>query len=351
MRSKVIMGIILIPIMVRFVPSHVDSQSTTLFDEWNKVNAWVYQLQDFDVEGISNANAELAVIDYSYDGTEDQEVPKSDVLAMKSGEYPKALIAYMSIGEAEDYRFYWREEWNTNPPSWLGPENPSWPGNYKVRYWDPEWQKIIFGTPESYLDRIIKAGFDGVYLDIIDAYEFFEDERPSARADMIDFVISIAEYARNQVGESFGVFPQNAEELLEDNRYISTITGLGREEVYYIATNEPRPPSETRQIEEKLDLLIRNNKLALVVDYATKIELVTKAYERAQEKGYVPYVTEVKLNKLTPTYNDYLTGKIHQEEQAQDFFLSAKNIGLYEIIGIITINMGMSLRANLRKSE
>jgi endo-alpha-1,4-polygalactosaminidase (GH114 family) len=28
----------------------------------------------------------------------------------------------------------------------------------------------------DYLSRIVSAGFDGVYLDVIDAYEFFENE-------------------------------------------------------------------------------------------------------------------------------------------------------------------------------
>jgi cysteinyl-tRNA synthetase len=78
----------------------------------------------------------------------------------------------MSIGEAEDYRYYWNPEWKTNQPSWLAEENPDWPGSYKVRYWDKYWQKIIYG----YLDKILTAGFDGVYLDIIDAFQYFENK-------------------------------------------------------------------------------------------------------------------------------------------------------------------------------
>ena len=37
-----------------------------------------------------------------------------------------------------------------------------------------EWQDIVFGNDESYLKKILDAGFDGVYLDIIDAFEYFE---------------------------------------------------------------------------------------------------------------------------------------------------------------------------------
>lgn len=86
------------------------------------------------------------------------------------------MIAYMSIGEAEDYRYYWQTEWEINPPSWLAEENPNWPGNYKVRYWDLAWQEIIYGNDNSYLKKILDAGFDGVYLDIIDTFEYFETQ-------------------------------------------------------------------------------------------------------------------------------------------------------------------------------
>ena len=40
----------------------------------------------------------------------------------------------------------------------------------KVRYWEEDWQRIVFAGEDSYLNRIIDAGLDGVYLDIINAY-------------------------------------------------------------------------------------------------------------------------------------------------------------------------------------
>ena len=52
--------------------------------------------------------------------------------------------------------------------------SPDWEGNYKVRYWEEDWQAIIYGDADSYLQKILDAGFDGVYLDIIDAFEYFE---------------------------------------------------------------------------------------------------------------------------------------------------------------------------------
>jgi cysteinyl-tRNA synthetase len=82
----------------------------------------------------------------------------------------RLVLCYLSVGEAETYRFYWRSEWETAPPDWHLGENPQWPDNYAVRYWDPDWQGIVF----AYLERILDAGFDGVYLDRVDAYETFK---------------------------------------------------------------------------------------------------------------------------------------------------------------------------------
>ena len=42
-------------------------------------------------------------------------------------------------------------------------------------YWTKSWRDILFGSKDSYLDKILNAGFDGVYLDVVDAYEYFED--------------------------------------------------------------------------------------------------------------------------------------------------------------------------------
>ena len=41
-------------------------------------------------------------------------------------------------------------------------------------YWNEDWQKIIYKNNDSYLNKILEANFDGVYLDIIDGFEYFE---------------------------------------------------------------------------------------------------------------------------------------------------------------------------------
>ena len=116
---------------------------------------------------------DLLIVDAFFD---DVALTAGDIasLGTKANGGKRLALAYLSIGEAEDYRYYWQEVWGATPPNWLGDENPDWPGNYKVMYWDPDWQAIIYGNRASYLKRILDAGFDGVYLDLIDAFEHFE---------------------------------------------------------------------------------------------------------------------------------------------------------------------------------
>ena len=34
---------------------------------------------------------------------------------------------------------------------------------------------MLMGSPQSYLDQILAAGFDGAFLDVIDVFYAFED--------------------------------------------------------------------------------------------------------------------------------------------------------------------------------
>jgi cysteinyl-tRNA synthetase, unknown class len=115
------------------------------------------------------------IIDLFYDGNDSLTHDEVASLKTKPQGGPRLVICYMSIGEAESYRYYWQSNWKPGTPSFLDEENPDWAGNYKVRYWDAAWQNIIFGNDQSYLKKILDAGFDGAYLDIIDAFEYFEE--------------------------------------------------------------------------------------------------------------------------------------------------------------------------------
>jgi cysteinyl-tRNA synthetase len=160
-------------------PADVNGDDVTQLSEARNflylINAGEFESREAFLHAMAETDYDLFVVDAFF---EDGPLSADEVdgLKLKANGGRRLVISYMSIGEAEDYRFYWQESWNETPPSWIAAENPDWEGNFKVRYWDPEWQAVLFGSPDSYLDRILAAGFDGIYLDIIDAFQWFEGE-------------------------------------------------------------------------------------------------------------------------------------------------------------------------------
>ncbi|GAB5409411.1 MAG: endo alpha-1,4 polygalactosaminidase [Balneolaceae bacterium] len=131
--------------------------------------------EDF-LNSIAETNYGVVIMDAFYFG---MLLTKQELMNIKKKPdgSERLLISYMSIGEAEDYRYYWNEDWAPNNPEWIVEENPRWKGNYKVKYWEKGWKTYIYGNPESYLQKIINVGFDGVYLDIIDGFYYFEQRK------------------------------------------------------------------------------------------------------------------------------------------------------------------------------
>jgi cysteinyl-tRNA synthetase len=264
---------------------------------WSSVNDFVYQLQRANPERIGETAFDLVVVSLSAVGNSPEVIP-----ALKdSPGGPKIVLCYMSIGQSENYRWYWQPEWAENPPAWLDEPDGVWAGDHWVRYWDPEWQAIIYGTPESYLNKIIELGFDGVYLDRVDAYWYFQEQgRETAAREMVDFILDFSKYARKK-HPGFGVFPQNAEELgILFPEFMEAMTGMGVEDLYYgyPRDHEPSPADWTAEREAILDQWIAAGKLVLTIDYSSKPEQIADAYTRAYARGYVPYVTDRSLGRL-----------------------------------------------------
>ncbi|GAJ02123.1 unnamed protein product, partial [marine sediment metagenome] len=103
------------------------------------INPGSFPSRDAFLNAVRETDYDITVIDLFY---QDTTLTVSEVasLKIKANGGSRLIIAYMSIGEAEDYRHYWQTEWEIEPPSWLVEENPQWPGNYKVQYWNKDWQ-------------------------------------------------------------------------------------------------------------------------------------------------------------------------------------------------------------------
>lgn len=89
-----------------------------------------YQLQFADFNSLSAADIRVAVVDMDDSAMTRQQVKQ----LQQQGKY---VATYLSIGEAENFRDYWKDGgWDTNPPDFVLGENTNWPGAYRVKFWD-----------------------------------------------------------------------------------------------------------------------------------------------------------------------------------------------------------------------
>jgi cysteinyl-tRNA synthetase, unknown class len=268
-----------------------------------EAKSWAFQLQNVDPVEIKLSPYDLVVIDYGFDRRNATAFPREivDLMRSRPDGRKRFVLAYFSIGEAEDYRYYWQDSWLKNRPEWLEPENPEWPGNYLVQYWHPEWQALLFGGPDAYLDRIIDAGFDGVYLDGVDKFEQWSQRRPSAAGDMVELIGAIASYARAR-RPNFLIVPQNGDDLLGNSKFVQTIDGFGREDLLY-SERDPDVRNTQRSIAEslrRLRPLTAAGKPVFAVEYTNKPELAAAILRELKELGFIGYVAGRDLNKLSP---------------------------------------------------
>jgi len=88
----------------------------------------------------------------------------------------RLVFAYMDIGSAASYHYYWQPDWREGSPIWISAPRPDDPDRYSVEFWREEWKQIISGDTNSYTYGLIAQGFDGVIVDGLESYKFFESD-------------------------------------------------------------------------------------------------------------------------------------------------------------------------------
>lgn len=314
------------------------------------VQNWFYMinvnLEPEMVQQIVNSNYDLVVLDYIPSEVENTGFPMAQVIEqLHNAPHPKLVIAYIDIGQAEDYRTYWQPGWGIGNPEWItGLDPDGWEGNYPVAYWDDDWRNIWLAD-NGYIPAIVEAGFDGMYLDWVEAYSD-ENVIAAAQADGVDprqemvwWVADLAETARSR-NPDFIVIGQNAAELAADEEYRDTIDAIAQEQVWFDGGADNHPPGDCplprtdadvdsaayrdslspacrRQFDEFPNSTLhvssqeylrdlqaaRNWGLTIfTVDYALQPENVARVYRTSRELGFIPFVSNRALDQFVEPF-------------------------------------------------
>ncbi len=325
----------------------VDNEPLSL----SQIKFFAYQIQkveeDGAVDALASTHYDMLVLeptrtDWSNDSGNKNFDAKGMVEKLKNTKasdstHRKLIIAYIDIGEAEDWRWYWT--WSNEyddcneplPNDWpdyiIACDPDGWPGNYPVAYWDERWKDIViygenqdsspYGDYTSIIDEVIKDGFDGIYLDWVEAFEMeaVMDEAKKQGKDpaveMINFIQEMRDYAEKR-NPDFIIIQQNAASLIEGHSddLLSVIDAIAQEAIWYDgdATDNWEDPNGYDSINDSslvdyylgyLDQYFTGGVPVFDVEYA--LTYADDAYSKAYNKGYVPYCTRRSLAKLTTT--------------------------------------------------
>ena len=314
-----------------------------------QVQFWGYQIQAVDQPGAVDALAasgyDMLVLeptrtDWSSDARDFDTPGMVDRLKStlaSDGVHRKLVIAYIDIGQAEDWRWYWdpgwSEEWpvgEPKPDDWpdyiITHDPDGWVGNYPVAYWDEDWKDIIIsgqnqdsaphGDYTSVIDEVLKSGFDGIYLDWVEAFED-EDVMAAAAAlgldpaeEMIAFIEEMRTYAEAR-DPDFIIIQQNAASLIDGHPELAdVIDAIAQEAIWFDgdATDDWEDPDgydfENNQglVDYYLGHLDDYQAAGLPVfacEYA--LDSAAEAYQLSETNGFVPYATRRSLGQLTTT--------------------------------------------------
>jgi uncharacterized protein (TIGR01370 family) len=251
----------------------------------------MYVLQGVDPAAVAVAPFDIKVIEVYNDNGQLFTAPQ--VQQMGGGAGNGLLLGYFSIGEAENYRDYFK----TLPSSVIGPVDPSWPGDYQVAYWSNEWKAVA----TNYLNTMIKLGYDGMYLDVVDEYQmaWAKKNAPGGDAEgaMVNLVKYLADYAHAQ-NPNFKIWANGAEELLSNATYLQTVDGLYKEELFYTDSGALQSQADVNWTLDLLHKATALGKDVVDVEYVSGASKITDIHAKATAAGIGSYIAHLDLNGI-----------------------------------------------------
>lgn len=190
------------------------------------------------------------------------------------------VISYLSLGEVEPNLDYGQPI----PEAWILGRNPHWGSQY-VDASQPGWQELILELANRYR----QSGFDGFFLDTLDTADLF----PQVAAGLVALVKGLRDRFPEAIliqNRGFRLLPQTAE-YLDAVMYESFSTTYDFKGQRYLAFDgDPGVvlPYAKRGL------------VVLALDYAspTDAALVERAFVRAREFGFIPYVSTILLDRV-----------------------------------------------------
>ncbi len=203
-------------------------------------------------------------------------------------------IAYISVGEAEEYRYFWKHV----KKDWIVDQNKIWK-SYRIDIRKTGWQKLLLDTV---IPDILKKGYNGLLLDTVDTAVDLEetDQRKysGSKKAMVAFIKSIrAKYP------NIWIIPNNGLKILMEVGHL--VNGVMVEDLYtsynFDAKRSDQTPAkamlEKEQILDAFRQSSGNEVFNILYETNSQSKLSKFAIKRSESKKYSWYLTTVDLAK------------------------------------------------------
>ena len=82
-----------------------------------------YGTKDAFIDAMIDTNYDVLIIDPFHRGTIPLTYDDMKRLRYKKVGTPRTILAYLNIGTAETYRYYWQNNWRAGSPEFIGEGN------------------------------------------------------------------------------------------------------------------------------------------------------------------------------------------------------------------------------------
>ncbi len=323
-----------------------DVQEPTEIPSLDEVSHWIYlidvNLEQETVDQIVASTHDMVVLDFIPSEENNTDYPMAQVIdRLHNAPHPKLVLAYIDVGQAEDFRTYWQPGWGVGDPEWIAGEDPDgWEGNYPVAFWWDDWQEIWIG-PDGYLQMILEMNFDGIYLDWVEAYSdenvllIADQDGVDPRQEMIWWVGSMAEFTRAQ-DPDFIVIAQNAAELAESDEYVESIDAIAQEQVWFDGSADNDPPGDCPLPRTDAELDTQAYRDSLSADCRRQYDQFPESTLHVSSESYLHDLKRAQGKELIIFTVDYALEPenvewVHRTSRAQGFvpFTSSRALDQY----------------------
>lgn len=243
---------------------------------------WLCVYAHIPMEKLLATGAELMVLDPdAYSASEIRMLTAKNI----------RVLAYLSAGEAESYRSYYPA---ISDSGLVLNENPDWKENFAVKFWSEDWCKTL----QNYSNEILNKGFNGLFVDVVDAWQLAPDEdRQQRKAEMEALLLNLAQKMHAKIPDSWMVI-QNSHELLENPMLLAAVAGINQESLFASWASASIDKDWQKEKIVALEKIRRQGKLVTLIEYTRNRIDMARIRMKASMHGFLPYFTVKELDQV-----------------------------------------------------